>query len=85
VLSLVVPCAPTTAMATLTVSAAQQPVRLPEDKPEPKPSDARRGFGRTADLCGHQRLRRDVERECKGYDDTRGKDRCRRTCATGQA
>ena len=51
-LSLVVPCAPTTAMATLTVPVAQRPVRLPSEKPEPEHPPHGEGSGELPTFVG---------------------------------
>lgn|SRR5579864_1891793 len=45
VISLVLPCSMPAATATLTVPAARQPVRLPDEKPEPFGDHAPHGEG----------------------------------------
>lgn len=74
VISLVLPCSIPATTATLTVPVAHQPIRLPDDKPEPlggTPTTWGR-FGRTSDLRWFDRLRCDVERKCDGHHDNVG-------------
>lgn len=51
-LSLMVPCSPVCTTATLTVPVAQQPVRLPGDKPEPEHPPHGEGSGELPTFVG---------------------------------